>query len=655
MSSRKWDTLSVSDGTKKFIEQLAFKKMTPVQAVSIPLFLGHKDVAVEAQTGSGKTLAFLIPVYELLMRVMDEGTSDLHAGLVNVGAMILSPTRELGTQICQVLDSYLASALPEGRLIKSHLFVGGTDVQEDLDQLSEAPANTFHIFVGTPGRMKHVIKKCDTIRMQQLEVLVFDEADRLLELGFAADIHEILLQLPKQRRTGLYSATLSSELKKLMKTGMRNPSYVKIQVEKQSKSFGANASYPLEDGSAPLDRNPVHDIPAKLTNYTKTLSAVDRVVFLANFLSSPKIQEKKTIVFFLSCAATEYFYELFQKVLTNSRDKWCIERLHGKMASKARQKTYEKFSSADSRGVLLATDLAARGVDIPGVDWIVQFDMPQDPSAFVHRIGRTARAGRDGNSLSLLLPNETDYITFLNKRSVPLQELTTAVTEDIGMTEVFTPESYIKKSKAALRSDRDIMMKGMKGFVSHIAGYKEHQLSFLFNLRDLDIGQLATSYSLLRVPRMKEILGKKLDFVNDDTHPNDVSFKDKTREKQRQEKLSKTVEEREAEMKNRAENKIKAAEAAVEEKQKRTRSDKRAAKRKAMFDEWDDLANEERLIKKLKQGKISHKQFTAQMKTAGLDLGLSDDEPDSEVEVESDDEQVKKKVVVTRKMLKKIR
>merc|ERR1711939_1113486 len=161
-----------------------------------------------------------------------------------------------------------------------------------------------------------------------------------------------------------------------------------------------------------------------------------------------------------------------------------------------------------------------------------------------HRIGRTARAGRDGQSLSFLLPNEDAYSEFLRKRQIPLQDMSSAVATSLGMTDTFTPESYIEKTKELLRADRDIMMKANRAFVSHIAGYKEHQLSYLFNLRDLDIGQLATAYSLLRVPRMKEILGKKLDFENDETHPNDVQFADPVREKQRQQKLKKVAEEK---------------------------------------------------------------------------------------------------------------
>mmetsp|Transcript_37418 Transcript_37418/g.81476 ORF Transcript_37418/g.81476 Transcript_37418/m.81476 type:complete len:434 (-) Transcript_37418:79-1380(-) len=337
-----------------------------------------------------------------------------------------------------------------------------------------------------------------------------------------------------------------------------------------------------------------------------------------------------------------------------------IEKLHGQMDQKARQRAYDSFcqAPADAGSVLLATDLAARGIDVQAVDWVVQYDAPLDPAAFVHRIGRTARAGQSGRSIIMLMPSEDSYPTYLQQRGITLEALPAslaALAEEpvAGLKGESSACAALKCGKRLLETDRTVMMKASKAFVSVVRAYQEHQLPFLFPFHKLDLGSLATGFCLLRMPRMKEILGKKITgFKQSPIDPASVPFRSKGQEKQRQEKLKKEAEEKarqweeegkiwtEAEAKeNEAkekEAKKAAAEKAANKDKLRTRTQKRKATKKGKVDEWKLLQAEEGLAKKLKNGKISMAQFDKGMMKATRrhddsedDAGDSDDSDDS--------------------------
>ena len=197
---------------------MGFTRMTPVQAATIPLFCTNKDVAVQACTGSGKTLAFLIPTLEILLRRDEPLTTH------QIGAIIISPTRELASQIFHVLSTFHLR-VPS---LTSLLLVGGVDVQEDTEKYR---ADGGHIIVATPGRLEDTLVRCKDFQTKHVEVLVLDEADRLLDMGFEKSINNILTRLPKQRRTGLFSATQTSQVKELMRAGLRNPAIIEVKVE----------------------------------------------------------------------------------------------------------------------------------------------------------------------------------------------------------------------------------------------------------------------------------------------------------------------------------------------------------------------------------------------------------------------------------------
>eukprot|EP00930_Biecheleria_cincta_P076162 TRINITY_DN63379_c0_g1_i1.p1 TRINITY_DN63379_c0_g1~~TRINITY_DN63379_c0_g1_i1.p1 ORF type:complete len:724 (-),score=175.27 TRINITY_DN63379_c0_g1_i1:312-2483(-) len=692
-ASRDWANLQVSDATRKFVADMKFKRMTPVQAIAIPLLLNHRDVAVEACTGSGKTLAFLIPLVELLLRCLEDGEMGRRPGFstLSVGAAVIAPTRELAMQIHEVFGTYLGA--PQLKRIGRQLCVGGSDAKAAaaaLRKVAAAEAETgeskLHGIIATPGRLKALLTAGGSnspLNLKTLELLVFDEADRLLQLGFAADVEAVLSAVPKQRRTGLFSATLTSELQRIMKTGMRNPVHVcvrlkrtapaepstgqELKIRKKGPEAIADATKepgPTEDKEE-TPKDPGHELPTKLSNYVLRLPATHKLGFLRRFLQAENVRRSKTIIFFHTCACVDYFHLLLRELVDGSQRKkspktagFRIEKLHGQMEVEARSRSYEKFckSAPESGAVLLATDVAARGIDVEAVNWIVQFDAPADPAAFIHRIGRTARAGQSGQALLLLLPNEDGYVPFLEQRGVNMQELpeslqlpaSTGCKDDTDIA--FTT---LRKCKRLVETDRSLMLKSSKAMVSFLRAYQEHQLSYIFTFKSLDLGELATGFCLLRMPRMKEILGQKIKgFEQSAIEPYSVPFKNKKQERQRQEKLAKEAEEKkksaeelEAEKKAEWKATLKAAKAAEKNAKERTRTQKRQAKCGEKAELWDSVQAEERLAKKLRKGQISAAQFESRLKKAtGKKGGATeeDDEDDDEDEdgsaAESDEE-----------------
>jgi len=321
----------------------------------------------------------------------------------------------------------------------------------------------------------------------------------------------------------------------------------------------------------------------------------------------------------------------------------------------ARSRAYEKFckSPPEEGAVLLATDVAARGIDVEAVQWIVQVDPPTDPAAFVHRIGRTARAGQSGRAVVLLLPHEDGYLPFLEKRGIQLEELP----DELRVDEE-TASSTLKRCKRVVETDCAVMLKSTKAFLSFVRAYQEHQLPFLFPFKDLDLGNLATGYALLRLPRIKEILGKQVKgFQQSQVDPASVPFKSKKQEKQRKEKLAKDLEERE---KNKEEEKKaqllkqkQAAKDAAKAEKNRTRTQKRQAKRNEREETWESLAKEETLAKKLRKGKITASQFESRLKRINSKESGDEEEEADDVLEPSDEEEVSGKAINAKYALKR--
>ncbi|KAI9230985.1 MAG: P-loop containing nucleoside triphosphate hydrolase protein, partial [Podila humilis] len=352
----------------------------------------NKDVVVEAVTGSGKTLSFLIPILEKIHR------RSRKLAPAEIGAIVISPTRELATQITKVLSEFE----PFFPNIKHQLLIGGeTSLEEDIETFGQ----TFpDILIGTPGRLEDILsQKRSGVNVKELEVLVLDEADRLLDMGFAVSLNKIMSLLPKQRRTGLFSATMTDGLSELVRAGLRNPVRVVVKVEDLVGGGGQRTPASLHIGYI--------------------LCSTSQKLLLLTHLLRQEAANKKTIVYFATCASVDYFYKLLSRLPQLAG--FAIHSLHGKMETKKRSLTFKAFTNipAGSPGILLCTDVASRGLDIPDVDFVVQVDPPQDPKAFTHRCGRAGRAGREGKAIVFLVKGkEETYIDFLKVRKVPIHK-----------------------------------------------------------------------------------------------------------------------------------------------------------------------------------------------------------------------------------------
>lgn len=494
----------LAKGILKFLDSKKFHTMTPVQEATIPLFLQNKDVAVQAVTGSGKTLAFLIPTVE---RIRKRATP---LSKQQIGALILSPTRELALQtwtVCSELCKSIKMAPPL-------LLVGGGSsgkssgvnhrpVTEDLKTFRRE-AND--IIIGTPGRMEDVLTRYSVLDVSELELLILDEADALLFGRTVMDptIATILNRLPKMRRTGIFSATTTFTSNKsikplLQRAGMRNPVLINVQVaaaapsasDKSNTKSQAVVKNDKKTGSSTYT-------PTSLTNYYLVTKLEEKISRLVEFLKSHR--REKTIVFFLTCACVDFYGNTLQQLLDTTKSKkqtkksnsdandqngLTIELLHGKLVQKRREAAMQRFRESKTGGALFATDVAARGLDVTDIDWVVQVDAPQDPSQFVHRVGRSARAGRQGSSLLFLTEKEESYVDLLSNRQVPLQELpeTETCCNEIENVESESSEAItniLPEIRGLVLKDREYLEKGTKAFTSYIRGYKEHMCGFIF-------------------------------------------------------------------------------------------------------------------------------------------------------------------------------
>uniref|UniRef100_A0A1A9UNF7 ATP-dependent RNA helicase n=1 Tax=Glossina austeni TaxID=7395 RepID=A0A1A9UNF7_GLOAU len=600
MSRKKWTSLEkppLSRPVLDVIESMGFELMTPVQAAAIPLLLSRKDVSAEAVTGSGKTLAFLVPLLEMLSRRNQESPWTPK----EIGAIIISPTRELALQISEVLQVFLAHE--QLKHLRQKLIVGGGSIEEDIKSIqNEGPT----VLVCTPGRLEDLFQRTGTLnltgRVKSLEFLVLDEADRLLDLGFKTTINNILSFLPRQRRTGLFSATQTTEVTDLIRAGLRNP--VLVSVKEKSTI----------------------NTPSRLQNFYKIVEASDKFIALLNFLNSPSIQEAKIMIFFPTCACVEYWAGVMPHFLKQR----LILSTHGKMKNK-RKNVIERFRKED-RAILLCTDVLARGLDVPEIDWVIQWDPPSNAASFVHRVGRTARQGNEGYALIFLLPSEDAYVNFLKiNQKVELNPLGNECSQ--GQLDLKTVLDKLHKLQI---NDKSIFDRGVRAFVSHIRAYTKHECNAILRLKDMDLGKAATGYGLLQMPRMPELKTLKADnFIGPDFNVDiqKLSYRNPQKEQARQEKIrayeetgqwptkkkhKKLTESWEQSKKNKLEGKTKKElrkAKKLRKKETEAAEEKKGKKRKTLYTQEDleQLANDLRLFKKLKRNKISDEDFCKEM------------------------------------------
>ncbi|KAH0625389.1 hypothetical protein JD844_014875 [Phrynosoma platyrhinos] len=489
----RWDSLPVqlSPGVLRALEEMGFAHMTPVQSATIPLFMTNKDVAAEAVTGSGKTLAFVIPIIEILLRREEKLRKK------QVGAIVITPTRELAVQIDEVI-SHFTKYFPQ---FSQCLLIGGKNPMEDIERFKEQGGN---IIVATPGRLEDMFRRKSegldlASSVKSLDILVLDEADRLLDMGFEASLNTILDILPKQRRTGLFSATQTQEVENLVRAGLRNP----VRISVKEKDMAASNT---------------QKTPTRLQNFYMICKADEKFNQLVHFLRQHK--PEKHLVFFSTCACVEYYGEALKCLIRNMK----IMCIHGKMKHK-RNKIFMEFRKLAS-GVLVCTDVMARGIDIPEVNWVLQYDPPSNARYLSSLKNGTTRIGHLGSALVFLLPMEEAYVNFLSiNQKCPMQE----------MKLQSNVMDVLPKLKSLSLADRAVYEKGMKAFVSYVQAYAKHECNLIFRLKDLDFTSLAQGFALLKMPRMPELKGKCFsDFTPVDIDTDLIAYKDKNREKQRQ-------------------------------------------------------------------------------------------------------------------------
>lgn len=444
----------------------------------------------------------------------------------HVQSIIISPTRELALQIYNVLVSLVKFHGPSSELLSfskgdekrpattepvvvPQLLVGGTTkAAEDLSTFLRLSPN---LLIGTPGRLAELLSSPYVkAPSSSFEVLVMDEADRLLDLGFSQELTRILGYLPKQRRTGLFSASLSEAVERLITVGLLYPHKITVRVKS------------LKDGGVIQERK----TPMSLQMSYIVTPASQKLSALCQLLEKLEPRPTRSIVFFSTCFAVKYFARVLHGVLPAG---FSIISLHGKLEPQVREKNYQRFVNATSPIILLTTDIAARGLDIPQVDLVVQHDPPTDTKVFIHRCGRAGRAGRRGLAVVLLQPGrEEGYVQLLEVRQTPITPL------ENPRISVSTAEAdqVSGKIRAQAQADHEIFQLAQRAFVSWARSYIEHQATSIFRVSDLDWADLAKGYGLLELPKMPEVKGLDRSLgLGIDTES--IPFRDKAREKKR--------------------------------------------------------------------------------------------------------------------------
>ncbi|XP_056281713.1 ATP-dependent RNA helicase DDX18 [Pseudoliparis swirei] len=433
----------VSENTLKAVREMGFEHMTEIQHKSIRPLLEGRDVLAAAKTGSGKTLAFLIPSIELIYKLKFMPRN-------GTGVVILSPTRELAMQTYGVLKELMVHHV--------HTFgltMGGSNRSAEAQRL----ANGVNIVVATPGRLLDHLQNTPGFMYKNLQCLIIDEADRILEVGFEEELKQIIKLLPKKRQAMLFSATQTRKVEDLARISLKKePLYVGVDDDKDHATVDG-----LEQGYV-------------------VCPSEKRFLLLFTFLK--KNRKKKIMVFFASCMSVKFHYELLNYIDLP------VMAIHGKQKQTKRTTTFFQFCNADT-GILLCTDVAARGLDIPEVDWIVQYDPPDDPKEYIHRVGRTARGinGR-GHALLILRPEELGFLRFLKQAKVPLSEF------DFSWSKISDIQSQMEK---LIEKNYYLHKSAQEAYKSYVRAYDSHSLKQIYNVNTLNLPMVALSFGF-KVP-----------------------------------------------------------------------------------------------------------------------------------------------------------
>ncbi|RUP49761.1 hypothetical protein BC936DRAFT_141543 [Jimgerdemannia flammicorona] len=447
--------LPLSIRTQEGLKRANFIELTDIQRKAIPLALAGRDILGAAKTGSGKTLAFLVPflvvngrqsasytgktsqILELLYRAKWSQFDGL-------GALVISPTRELAVQIFEVLKK-----IGRQHLLSAGLIIGGKDLIIEQERV-----NRMNILVCTPGRLLQHMDQTVGFDCGNLQLLVLDEADRILDMGFEKTLNAIIDNLSKQRQTLLFSATQTKSVRDLGRLSLKNPEYVAVHEKSEFSTPQKLAQHYL-----------VCDLPQKLDVLFS---------FIKTHLTC------KAIVFLSACKQVRFVFEAFCRLHPGVP----LLHLHGKQKQTKRVEIFAKFVSMKS-AFLFATDIAARGLDFPAVDWVLQLDCPEDADTYIHRVGRTARFDAAGQALLFLLPSEEEkMLELLKTKKIPVEKIKVRQSKQ---------QNVQKQLQSLCFQDPEIKYLGQKKDKS------------VFKVHELPTEEYATALGLPGTPKIKFI------------------------------------------------------------------------------------------------------------------------------------------------------
>lgn len=450
-SFKSFSDLPLSEPTASGLASSHYKTLTDIQSRAIAQAIKGRDILGAAKTGSGKTLAFLVPVLENLYRKQWTDYDGL-------GALILSPTRELAIQIFEMLRK-----VGRHHTFSAGLVIGGKSLREEQERLGR-----MNILVCTPGRMLQHLDQTALFDTFNLQMLVLDEADRIMDMGFQRTVDAIVEHLPKERQTMLFSATQTKKVSDLARLSLQEPEYVAVHEAASSATPSTLQQHYI-----------VTPLPKKLDT-------------LWSFIRSNL--KTKTIVFMSAGKQVRFVYESFRHLQPGVP----LMHLHGRQKQGGRLDIMTKFSQAEN-AVLFATDIAARGLDFPAVDWVLQLDCPEDPDTYIHRVGRTARYERDGRAVLFLVPSEEPgMLKKLEQKKVHVERINVKANKQQSIKDQLQNMCF---------KDPELKYLGQKSFIAYVKSIHVQKDKGIFKLKELPLDDYAASMGLPGAPRIKFIKG----------------------------------------------------------------------------------------------------------------------------------------------------
>jgi len=543
-SAKTFDQLNLDSHLVKNLSDLGLKTLTTIQSKALPVIMAGKDALIKSQTGSGKTMTYAIPIIQKL------GTSepkiDRKSGCF---ALVIVPTRELAIQSYEWFQKLCKAFI----WIVPCLLVGGENRKAEKVRLRKG----VNIIISTPGRMVDHLEKTENFKLDKVEWVVLDEADRMLELGYEREVQKVLtaLQLKNnlKRQSLLLSATLTTGIQQLSEISLRHPVFVDAASSCSDKS---DESEDIKSLVTPENLNQTFLlVPAKL-----------RLVALGAFVlwKCQQSKNKKMLIFFPTQDMVDFYTKFLEIILWGDEEKSKSEsllqngeemtqdaklllgednklfgasenrppegldktikllKLHGNMKQSERQSVFQDFRASQS-GVLMCTDVAARGLDLPHVDWIVQFTPPISVADYVHRVGRTARIGAKGSSVIFLLPSEADFVKMLEAAKIPLAEMTlemvlarllkAGITGSQGRKPASMEEAATNlqmRIESAVVKNAELHQMACQAYVSFVRSYASYprEARNVFCFKDLHLGHCAKSFALRDPPSKITGIGK---------------------------------------------------------------------------------------------------------------------------------------------------